>query len=301
MQGEWIRRILPLTIPVALIVGIGINYLLSLKAWPSWVGTITYTFATSMIAFYLWFIKLEISKRWVINLNLLIIDLAKANYQELLIYTTPWLFLLIVVSNKYSLNFRFGSKVQASSWRLTYFMGLILILISTMGSATILNQVIKYPNTWDPAYYDKFDSIEPYGHHWHIPTIEFYFSRLSEDDSDTIGFGVSLFQFFLKRSFIDLNHPKNWLIYLPVLQSISNEKLLSYLEKLDIKYFLIPNEVHGGRFRYESVLENSTLFKLIETNAVIIGDDGEMFKFEKLDTLWIFDLYTLKPILPSKP
>jgi len=297
MEGGWVRRILPITIPVALIVGVGVNYLVSHKPWPSWVGIVTYTFTTSMIIFYLWFVKLDVSKWWVRNLQSLTTNHARANYPEFLIYATPWLFLLlIIVASKRCIHFRFRSIGRISSRRLTYLVGLILILVSVIGPVTILSQVLKYPVKWDPAYYDEIDSIKPHGLHWHIPTIDLYRSQLSDDESITIGFGVNLFQYSLKRSFIDLNHPRNWLIYLPLLQSISTEELLSYLEKLNARYFLIPTKTHGARFRYESVLKNSTLFKQIATYSVITGSDGKMFKFERLGRLWIFDLYALTPL-----
>lgn len=290
MEGGIVRRILPLAIPLSLMVGKGVHYLVTYQGWPDWVSIVTYTSANSVSLAYLWFVKFDNTKWWFLNLNSLIMNNSWVSYLEFLIYTIPWflLILLMIVSKS-----RLG-QLKIFSKKFLSVMGIILLLVSAVTPITIFIQSIRYPKSWNPSYYDEVDSVKPYVNHWFIPILDFYRSRLSDDNYTTIGFGVTPLQYFLKRPFIDLNHPRNWLIYLPLFQELSTDKLLSYLDKLDIRYFLIPTEEYGHRDKYEFAIKNSTLFKLINTSTIVKNIDGQMFRFEKLASSIPFELYVLK-------
>jgi len=165
--------------------------------------------------------------------------------------------------------------------------------ISMITPLTMLNEAVKFTTTWDPSHYNKIDSIKYISYNWYIPVYDFYNSQLSGEKTTTIGFGITLFQFFLDRPFIDLNHPRNWLIYLPLLQPISSDELLVYLKIINANYFLIPTERYFSRNIYEAALKNSTLFKIIASSAIVEGSNGQKFKFEKLASFDPFDLYGL--------
>ena len=289
MEGALIRRILPLAIPLALIVGQGVHYLLRYSSCPDWIGTVTYTSATSLSLAYLWFVELDSTKWWMVNLHSLTTNFAKASYLEAILYSTPWLLLILVIVSKR----RFGqSKIFSNKfWSMT---GIILLLVSAVTPIAIFNQSIRYTKNWNPSYYDEADSVKTYANHWYIPILDLYRSRLNDNNSTTIGFGVTPLEYFLERPFIDLNHPRNWLAYLPLFQELSKDALISYLESLDARYFLIPTEEYHGRNRYEAALKNSTLFKLISTSEVFTGTDGQMHKFEKLAIFIPLELYVLK-------
>jgi len=290
IEGGYIRRILILAIPVALMVGKGIHYLLEHYCLPDYIGNLTYVSSISIFLAYIWFIKLDSTEWWLINLNSLSDNFIYARPIEVILYSVPWLFLFIFI--KLRKNDLIKSKMHSKKfWAKA---SIIIILISAITPSIIFSQAIKYPKTWNPSFYDEADSVKPYAYHWDIPILDFYRSRLSNDDSTTIGFGVTPLQYFLERPFIDLNHPRNWLIYLPLFQELSTDKLISYLESLDARYFLIPTENSGGRYRYEAALKNSTLFKLIETSEEFTGNEGQKFYFERLAEFSPSVLYVLK-------
>jgi len=282
------RQMLPLIIPLAIIVGQGIQYLVSYSSWENWIGTVAYTSITSAFIGYLWFLKLDGSKWWGNSLDLLSIYFAKASYIEVLIYAMPWLFIIFILISKISIgkSIFFSKKIRS----LTI---ILLLLISSIPPMMILGQAIRYPKIWNPAYYDKPDSVRIYTNHWCLDIIDFYNSQLVLDNSTTIGFGVTPLQYFFKRPFIDLINLRNWLIYLPLINPISTEELLQYLENLNVRYFLIPTELSGRRARYEDVLINSTLFKLISKSAIVTRNDGQVFHFKRIARFQLWDLYVL--------
>jgi len=290
VKGGHIRKILILAIPIALMVGKGIDYLLEHYCLPDYIGNLTYVTSISIFLAYIWFIKLDSTEWWLINLNSLSNNFIYAHPIEVILYSVPWLFLFIFIKlrkNNLVLSKMHSKKFWAKA-------SIIIILISAITPSIIFSQAIKYPKTWNLSFYDEADSVKPYAYHWDIPILDFYRSQLSNDDSTTIGFGVTPLQYFLERPFIDLNHPRNWLIYLPLFQELSTDELISYLESLDARYFLIPTENNDGRNRYEAALKNSTLFKLIDTSEVFTGNEGQMFYFERLAEFSPLVLYVLK-------
>jgi len=290
LNGGMVRRILPMAIPMSLMVGKGVHYLVSYKKWSNKVNLITYMSANSLSLAYLWFIKFDITKWWFKNLNSLIQNNKWISYIEFFIYTIPW-FLLIILMKKSNSRF---SRLKRSGKKVWFMINIILILISVIISIAIFSQSARHVISWNPAYYDEADSVKHYENHFFIPILEFYNSRLSEDESVTIGFGVSPFEYLLKRSFIDLNHPRNWLLYLPLFKLNSTDELLNYLEELDARYFLIPTEKYVFRDKYDSALKNSTLFNLIETSKVFTRTDGQMYLFKRLAEFNPFVLYVLE-------
>jgi hypothetical protein len=159
---------------------------------------------------------------------------------------------------------------------------------------SIFSQSVIHVISWNPAYYDEADSVKPHQYHFFIPILDFYNSQLSNDDYVTIGFGVSPFEYLLNRPFIDLDHPRNWLLYLPLFKLNSTDELLNYLEELDARYFLIPTEYYVFRDKYESALKNSTLFNLIETTEVFASNDGQIYRFKRLAQFSPLVLYVLE-------
>ena len=289
IKGGHIRRILILVIPVALIVGKGIHYLLNHYSIPYYIGNLIYICSISIFQGYLWFLKVDVKKWWLINLNFLINDIIYAQFMEVILYSSPWLVLLIFI--RLTKNNLILSKIHSNKFWAK--INILIMLISTITPTMMIIQAIKYPKTWNPSYYDEADSVKSYSNHWHIPIIEYYRSQLNYDTSITIGFGVNTIQYFLERPFIDLNHPRNWVTYLPLFQEISTKELLSYLESLNARYFLIPTENMGNRDRYEAALKTSTLFILIESSEVFTGSEGQMYKFEKLAEFSPLVLYVL--------
>lgn len=289
IKGGHIRRILILAVPVALMVGKGVHYLLERYSLPHYIGNLTYVSSISIFLAYIWFIKLDVTEWWLTNLNSLINNFIYAHLMEVVLYSAPWILLFIFI--KLRKNNLILYKIHSKKFWAK--VSIIIILISAITPSIIFIQAIKYPKTWNPSYYDEADSVKSYSNHWNIPIIEFYRSQLKYDTSTTIGFGVTPIQYFLERPFIDLNHPRNWLIYLPLFQELSTDELLSYLESLDARYFLIPTEIRGNRDRYESALKTSTLFKLIETSEVFTGSEGQMYFFERLADFQPFVLYVL--------
>ena len=292
IKEGYIRRALILAIPIALTVGKGIHNLIEHYSLPNYTGNLIYISSISIFLSYIWFIKLDVTKWWQINFNSLNNNLTYAQPIEVILYAAPWLllFLLIIISK----NIIDLSKLQYKKIR--FKASVIIILMSIITPSIIFSQAIKYPNTWDPSYYDKADSVKSHTNHWYIPIIDFYRYQLNSGNSTTIGFGVTPIQYFLERPFIDLNHPRNWLLYLPLFQELSVDELLSYLDTLDARYFLIPSEIHGSRSRYEAALKKSTLFKLIETSEVFIGTDGKMYQLQRLAEFSPLVLYVLTQI-----
>ncbi len=289
IKGGLIRRILILAVPVALMVGKGVHYLMDRYSLPYYIGNLTYLSSISIFLAYIWFIKLDVTEWWLTNLSFLIDNFTYVHPMEVVLYSVPWLLLFIFIKlrkNNLVLATIYSKKFSAK-------FSIIIILISALTPGMMFIQAIKYPTTWNPSYYDEADSVKSYSNHWHISIIEYYRSKLNNDDSTTIGFGVTPIQYFLERPFIDLNHPRNWLMYLPLFTEISSDELLSYLEGLDTRYFLIPSKKSTGWNRYESALKNSTLFNLIETSEVFTGSDGQMFRFKRLAEYRPFVLYGL--------
>ena len=292
-EGGFFRRFMPLIVPVTLIVAIGAYCLFSFKSWPNWLITTIYTAITSIVLSYFWLVKFNLSKWWLENLQSLtnitwswLPQFAKATPLELLLYALPWLLIPLI--------FRFKDTRKFSK-KVVYLVWIILILISSICPAVMLNYTIRCTPDWNPAYYDKAESVKVYQYHWYMPVIEFYNSKLKDDNAVTLVFGAGPLRYFLKHPFIELLHPRNLLIYPFIIQSDSEEEIIKKLEEFNIKYFLIPRENHFGRSRYEAILEESTLFKLVVNSAVIAKNDGQKFKFEKLRLLGPFDLYTIKP------
>lgn len=288
IEGSLIRRIFPLAIPVALLVGQGATYF-NHNSWPKWLGSIVYTSIASGSLAYLWFFKLDGSSWWMTNFDSLVTSSSTANILEVLMYALPWLFLvlLILVNNKYCSKASMYAKKGRSIVIVT------LLCVSAVAPAEILSKSVEFPKNWDPSYYDKADSIKSHTDNWHMPVIDFYRSQLGNDDSTTIGFGVTLLQYFLDRPFVDLVHPRNWLIYSPLLMPISDSELLLYLESFGARYFLIPTDIYVTRSTYDAASKNSTLFKLISTSAIVSTTEGQVFKFEKLAEFRSFELYVL--------
>ena len=297
IEGGHIRRILILAIPVALIVGKGIHNLLEYYSITDYIGNLIYVSSISIFLAYIWFIKLNGTKWWIINLDTLIYNFIYARPIEVILYAVPWLLLFIFIElrKKNLVLFKLHSK---KLWANVY---IIIIFFSAIIPSIIFIQAIKYPKTWNPSYYDKADSVKLYAYHWYIPIIDFYCSQLSDDDWVTIGFGVAPIQYFLERSFIDLDHPRNWLLYLPLFQETSTDALLNYLDSLNARYFLIPTETYNSRDRYEAALNTSILFKLISTSNVFTSTDGQRFFFERLAEFNPLVLYVLKRIPNSIP
>lgn len=293
-EGGFVRRLLPLIIPVTLMVGKGVHYLLEYHSLPGFLGTAVYTFAASIFLAHLWFVKLDGSEWWLKNLQLVVKSYPKASYVEVLLYASPWLLLILfVIANKsLSQAHHFGCS-EMHPGRIFFLVSVTLTLFSSATAFAFFSQAVGNLKTPDPAYYDQADSVKPYINHWFIPVLDFYRSQLSNDNSTTIGFGVTPLQYFLRRPFIDLTYPRNWLIHLPLISSTSTDEIVGYLRRLDACYFLIPTEVYGTRDKYEAALKNSTLFRLIETSAVFAGN-GQIFSFEKLATFRPFELYTIK-------
>ena len=71
------------------------------------------------------------------------------------------------------------------------------------------------------------------------------------------------------------------------------DDLFAYLSTIGARYFLVPTEKYFSRSTYESVLTNSTLFKLINKSKIITLTNGERLKFESLGNLRVFELYTI--------
>jgi len=292
IEGGHIRRILILAVPVALMVGKGVHYLLERYSLPYYIGNLTYISSISIFHAYIWFIKLDVTKWWLTNLISFINNFVYAYPLEVILYAVPWilLFIFIILRNNNLVLSKINSK---KFWAK---VSIIIMLVSAITPSIIFIQAIKYPKTWNPSYYDEADSVKSYSTHWYMPIIEYYRSQLNYDTSTTIGFGVTPIQYFLERPFIDLNHPRNWLIYLPLFQEISTDELLRYLESLDARYFLIPTEKSGSMDRYESALKNSTLFKLIETSEIFTGSKGQRFYFERLAEFSPLVLYVINQL-----
>ncbi|MFX0135782.1 MAG: hypothetical protein ACFFDN_19220, partial [Candidatus Hodarchaeota archaeon] len=281
IKGDSIRVLLPLSIPITLMIGKGAYNVMSGNYWPNWMNVMIYINFASMYLAYLYFFKLDNTKWWMINFNKLTNNLLNASYLEILCYTLPWIFVIII--KKINLNMSFLKR----------YLIIIFIITLSVVPASLFIQSLKYVNTYDPRYYDTAYSVENYANHWLIPVIEYYDSHMHDDVGVTIGFGVTSLKYFLKRSFIDLSHPRNWIIYLPLFQNMTGEEVLEYLDKFNIKFFLIPTKLYYTREIYEAALHYSTLFNLIEKNATITHDDSQIFKFKKIEELGAFNLYTI--------
>lgn len=296
------RRLLLMAIPLSLMVGHGVQRLTS-NSWPSWVGTLTYTSITSASLAYLWFFRLDRSQWWLRNLTSLISSTAKANLLEVFFYCLPWV-LLIFLARLKRITFitRYPPKVRVYSEKINRsidgwsIVSMTLLIVLAIAPMMLVNYATRFPERWDPAYYDEADSVKMYSDHGFTPPIDFYCSQLDESDSVSITFGTAPIRYFSNHTFIDLNHPRNWLIHLPLVRSDSVVDLVTYLQRSNIRYFLIPNEVRPERARYEGALETSTLFNLIEASAVVTTNDGQVFKFEKLAEFIPVDLYALTPL-----
>lgn len=302
-EGGLVRSLLPLAIPVALMAGMGVPYLLRCLGLRNLAGTMVYTCSASVSLGYLLHVKLDGSEWWLTNLQQVIASYAKASYLEVLFYAIPWILLIIcvVVGKKLSQAFFHGSLRThvCAPRRFLAAVGIMLLLVPTVTAAGLFSQALRYVQTLNPSYFDEADSVRSYTSHWFIPVIEFYRSQLSEENSTTIGFGVTPLQQFLPRSFIDLTYPRNWLIHLPLVSPASEDEVLSYLHSVDASLFLIPTQDYPTRPKYEAVLRSSTLFKMISTSAVITGSDGQAFRFERLAQLRSFELHGIKRIPPE--
>ncbi|MFX0136551.1 MAG: hypothetical protein ACFFDN_23125, partial [Candidatus Hodarchaeota archaeon] len=228
IEGGYIRRILVFAIPIALMVGKGIQNLLEENFLPHYIGNLTYIFSNSLFLTNIWLIKLESTEWWLRNLDSVVINFVYAHPIEIFFYALPWLFFYIYI--KFRKNNFIIKKIYSKNIRTK--VSIIIIIISIITPSIIFYQAIKYQKTWNPSYYDEADAVKSYDNHWFIPVLDFYDSQLRDDNYSTVGFGVMPLQYFLKRPFIDLNHPRNWLIYLPLFQSISIDSLLNYLEIL---------------------------------------------------------------------
>jgi len=263
-----------------------------------------YTISASVSLGYLLLVKLDGSEWWLTNLQSVIASFAKASYLEVLLYASPWILLTfcVIAGKKLSQAFFHGSlrAYIRGQEKLRAVVGVMLLIVPAIAPAGLFSQALGYVKTMDPSYFDEADSVKLYTDHWFIPVIEFYRSRLSGENSTTIGFGVTPLQQFLQRSFIDLAYPRNWLIHIILVSPAAEDEVLNYLHSINANLFLIPTQNYPTRPKYEAALINSTLFKTISTSAMITGSDGQAFRFERLAKLRSFDLYGLK-LSPSEP
>jgi hypothetical protein len=286
-RGAIMRRLMLLMIPIALMIGQGVDFMIKKISFPSWGGTLTYASLSSIFWGYTWFVKLDMSEWWLSKLELLKKDFLLAKTNELLLWAIPWLCLIL-------LSF-INQKTRISSRKASYLLFIVFLLISHIFPFMILAQVSGFPQTWDPAYYNQAASVTNYSNFEMANIILYFDSELSDRSEVTVSFASGPINYYL-QSVIRMDHPRNWITYLPLLQNLSKTELLSYLNDLNIRYFLIPNEPYPKRSRYERTLGTSTLFNLIESSEVFETSDGKYMKIRKLADFRLLDLYVLETI-----
>ena len=287
ISGSNARRLLLFTPTMAIMVGFSTTKLLNNSSWPSWSYSVIFSLVASFVLFYVWCIKLPFSEWWLIKFESLSREMNVASLIDLLVYSLPWIVIGLLIFLKKNDYYRpkISSKKTSSTFMISLIISSIIVPSGLLVSASL------HPISWDPAFYDQADSVKPHMDHWYIPVIDYY--RVGINDSYvTIGFGVTPFEYFLSRDFIDLNHPRNWIIHSPLILPISTDDLLDYLRNLNVRYFLIPQEGHFSRERYEAALVNSTLFQLI-ANSTVFSSFGQQFQFQQLEALGPFELYAL--------
>jgi len=308
-EGPRVRWLLQASVPTALMSGFGIHKISQYTAKnriPSWVNGTVYTCISSGFLYYLWFIKTS-TEWWIRKFNSLICaETITANWLEAVILALPWT--LLILSSSFPPSsarkniLRDILKKCKFATKATTPIALAFSFIICVPQAQILSEILVCIKTPDVSYFNELESVLLYVDTFEYVPVVVYYRSVLEDNATTVGFGVTVLENFLDSRFIDLAHPRNWLLYLPLVSNVSSTYLLEYLKAHNIRYFLIPTKANIQRSKFEAALKTSTLFKAIINMCILVDAKGCRFYFIKLAEFIYFELYELAPLkLSGKP
>ena len=285
-----VRRALPLTIPLSLLVT-GTLSIFNHNRSTQWMIFSLYILFIDIIYYY-WLIRYP--NLWWKTILDNIIEREIINHITTLISLVFWiLVMMFIILIKCSREREMLLRLEEKK---VFIITTLFLVVSNIMAIHIVNDLL-FDKTyrWDLFYYENINSTNELNVNFPLKDVIEYFHQMRLERMTVLGFGISSLEFFISDiSTIDLVNYRNWYIYrVLVLDNIDNNTIISFLKEKNIKYFLIPKKNHYSWIKYEALKEKSAFLKLLINSAEIHYGDT-VYRFKRVKSFKYYYLWTLE-------